>query len=237
MANAHAQAGLEVMCFGIGLRSRFLDTLVMEAISAHGIETVLSIGAGLDTRPWRLDLPATLRWVEVDFPAMLEYKNAIMASTVPKCRREFLAADVSEPSGRERVWAAAANGPSMMITEGLLMYLPAAAVEALAATTAVGYWMLDVASLGMAQRVRMDTYQSIENVRAADHLDSVRIIDAVHRHGWTGLRMLRYASDDVMEFAAERIAAMFRNRPAVEIPEPMAANDPSGVHLFGRQSG
>ena len=66
-----------------------------------------------------------------------------------------------------------------MITEGLLMYLPAATIEALAATATASHWLLDAASLDMARRVRMDSYQSIENVRAADHLDGIGILDVV----------------------------------------------------------
>ena len=80
MAIARGLVGLERMCFGIGIRSRFLDELLPDTIAKHGIATVLSVGAGLDTRPWRLELPATLRWIEVDFPDMLDYKDAIMAS-------------------------------------------------------------------------------------------------------------------------------------------------------------
>jgi methyltransferase (TIGR00027 family) len=233
MAIARALAGLERMCFGIGIRSRFLDELVRDTVSAHGITTVLSIGSGLDSRPWRLELPAALRWVEVDFPEMLDYKDGVMASAPPRCRRERLAADVSAAAGRERVFAAAGGGPTLMITEGLLMYLPAATIEALAANTAASHWLLDAASPEMASRVRMDTYQSIENVRAADHLDGLQILAATRRHGWSGLRCFRYGSD-VMQFAAERVMAMFRNLPPDQMPKPLAADDPSGVHLLGR---
>jgi methyltransferase (TIGR00027 family) len=233
MAIARTLTGLELMCFGIGIRSRFLDELVLDTVSTRGIATVLSVGAGLDTRPWRLDLPATLRWIEVDFPDMLDYKDAIMASVTPKCRRERLSADVNDASGRESVFNAAGDGPTLMITEGLLMYLPAATIEALAATASVTHWMLDAASAEMSRRVRMDKYESIENVRAADHLDGLQILDALDRHGWIGLRRFSYASD-VMQFAAERVMAMFRNVPPDRMPKPLPCGDPSGVHLFGR---
>ena len=233
MAIACALIGLERMCFGIGIRSRFLDELLLDTISAHGIATVLSVGAGLDTRPWRLELPATMRWIEVDFPDMLDYKDAIMAAAAPKCRRERLSADINDASGRESVFAAAGDGPTLMITEGLLMYLPAATIEALAATASTSHWILDAASPEMSRRVRMDQYESIENVRAADHLDGLQILDVLDRHGWTALRRFRYGSD-VMQFAAERVIKMFRNIPPDKMPEPLSPDDPSGVHLFGR---
>ena len=235
MAIARGLANLERMCFGVGIRSRFLDKLVLDTVAAHGIATVLSIGAGLDSRPWRLPLPATLRWVEVDFPAMLDYKDGIMASAAPACRRERLAADVSDARERESVFAAA-GGPTLMITEGLLMYLPGATIEALAANTVAGHWLLDLTSPEMASRVHMDSFQSIQNVRASGHLNGLQIMDALLARGWTGLRRLSYASPDVMEFAAERVIAMFRNLPPEQMPKPLPAGDPSGVHLLGRQA-
>jgi methyltransferase (TIGR00027 family) len=233
MAIARALPALDSMCFGIGIRSRFLDELLLDTISVHGVATVLSVGAGLDTRPWRLELPATLRWIEVDFPDMLDYKDAIMAAAAPKCHRVRLSADVNQGSGRESVFAAAGDGPTLMITEGLLMYLPAATIEALAATASTSHWILDAASPEMSRRVRMDQYESIENVRATDHLDGLQILDALHRHGWTGLRRFRYGSD-VMQFAADRVINMFRNLTPDQMPKPLSPDDPSGVHLFRR---
>jgi methyltransferase (TIGR00027 family) len=236
MAIAQALAGLDIMCFGIAVRTRFLDRLVPETVTAHGIATVLSIGAGLDTRPWRLELPATLRWIEVDFPAMLDYKDSIMTSIAPNCRRERFAADISDASERERVFAIAGDAPTLMITEGLLMYLPASTVEALAANAAASHWLLDAASRDMTRRVRMDIYQSIENVRAADHLDGLQILGVLERHGWVGLRRFAYGSRGVMEFAMERAANMFRDLPPDQIPQAPPAGDPSGVHLFARST-
>jgi methyltransferase (TIGR00027 family) len=232
MAIANNLPGLERMRFGVCLRSRFLDELLLGTITAHSIATVLSVGAGLDTRPWRLQLPATLRWIEVDFPDMLDYKDAIMASVTPKCHRERLSADVNDASGRESVFAAS-DGPTLMITEGLLMYLPGTTIEALAATAPVTHWMLDAASPEMSSKVRMDQYESIQNVRAADCLDGLQILDALDRHGWKGLRSFRYGRD-VMQFAADRVIAMFRNIPPDKMPKPIPADDPSGVHLYGR---
>jgi hypothetical protein len=37
-----------------------------------------------------------------------------------------------------------------------------------------------------------------------------------------------------MQFAAERVGNMFRNVAPEQMPKPMPAGDPSGVHLFGR---
>ncbi len=137
----------EVMLFGIAVRTRFIDDLVLDAI-ATGIGTVVCVGAGLDTRPWRLELPRDLRWIEVDFAAMLDFKEALLKGETPRCRRERLAADINDPAQRERVYSAVGSGPALMITEGLLMYLPAGTVESLARESAqkngIVDWIADI---------------------------------------------------------------------------------------------
>src|SRR5262245_22200250 len=74
MAIARRVPGWEFLKFMVAVRTRFVDDLVTKTVAEQGIATVLSAGCGLDTRPWRLNLPAELRWIEVDFPAILNYK-------------------------------------------------------------------------------------------------------------------------------------------------------------------
>ena len=33
----------------------------------------------LDARPYRLDLPSTLRWIDVDLPEIISYKEELLA--------------------------------------------------------------------------------------------------------------------------------------------------------------
>jgi methyltransferase (TIGR00027 family) len=234
----HGITGWQLMCFGIGVRTRFLDDLVIETIARESIEVVLSVGAGLDTRPWRLELPPDLRWIEADFPEMLSYKTRAMAAEEPKCHLERLAADLTSQAQRAALFAAAVGVPTLMITEGLLMYLAGAAVEALASDAArhgIRRWLLDSSSLDLARMMGWDARGSIENVRAPGHLQGAALLDAVRSNGWRQLCFRSY-SRDAAEVAAERITAMIR--PYVEngIPVPAApVEDASGVYLFGRE--
>ena len=229
-------SGWQLMCFGIGVRTRFLDDLVIETIARERIEVVLSVGAGLDTRPWRLALPPDLRWIEADFPEMLSYKTRAMAAEEPVCHLERVAADVTDEAQRAALFAAAAGVPTLMITEGLLMYLAGAAVEGLAADAArhgVRRWLLDSSSLELARTMGWDAGRSVENVRAADHLEGAALLDAVRSNGWSQLRFRSYSRDSA-EVAAERIAAMIRPYVEKGIPVPAAPlEDSSGVYLFG----
>jgi methyltransferase (TIGR00027 family) len=236
MAIAQSTPGLELLCFGVGIRSRFIDRLLTDALTTLTIRTVVSVGSGLDTRPWRLDLPADLRWIEVDFPAMLDYKSSHLNPDEPRCGLEHVAADLNDASGRQAVFSAAGTAPALMITEGLLMYLPAATVEALATESVtmsgIRHWILDLTSPEMARRAGMDSRTAVQNVRAPGHLDGAGILDAVRRSGWTLIKHLSYTRD-VLEAATERVMAIVRQQGG---PEAMAipADDFSGIHLFGR---
>src|SRR3954471_5714637 len=68
-ALAAAMGNAPLMSWAMVLRTTALDRLVMGAIE-RGAQAVLNLGAGLDTRPYRLTVPAALRWVEVDFPGV-----------------------------------------------------------------------------------------------------------------------------------------------------------------------
>jgi len=225
-----------VLRFGVAIRTRFLDELLLEALAANPISTVLSVGCGLDTRPWRLNLAPELRWIETDFADVLDYKDRLMSGETPRCRRERLAADVNEPAGRRALWEVAGTAAALMITEGLLMYLPAAAVEALAAEsrceTGVTHWIADITTTTFSQALpgRSDTMRPIRHVQADDHLRGEGILDVVRRHGWTTAAWRSYITD--VGFALDRIRR--RMGGATPPPLPVPPDDPTGVHCFAR---
>ncbi len=234
MAMLQAIPKPEMMRFGIGIRSRLLDELLLEALASNTIATVLSVGCGLDTRPWRLELPADLRWVEVDFADMLDYKDGFMSAETPRCRRERLTADVNDAAQRRIIYAAAGSAPALMITEGLLMYLPAATVEALAVEagqeSGIAHWMSDITTSQFATALKIDTLRSVGHVQASDFLQGEQILERLRGQGWvTGARR-SYLTD--VAFAIERAQKMFGPRPSG--PPPISLDDPTGVHRFVR---
>jgi methyltransferase (TIGR00027 family) len=236
MAIAKALPSVEVMCFGIGIRSRILDDVIAAEISDRGIATVLCVGAGLDTRPWRLDLPRWLRWIEVDLQPMLDYKWSIMGSEPPVCNLQRLAVDLNDPDQRDAMFAEVADPKALMITEGLLMYLPASTVEALAreAAAEVEYWLLDVASTALSRGVRMDQFRQVEAVRAPDNLDGEGILETLDRTGWTRVAAYTYAVQGMSKMPPGRAEAMAQAHAGsgAPAPGPLPDTDFSGVHLF-----
>jgi methyltransferase (TIGR00027 family) len=114
----------EHMAFAIVTRTTGIDWLIDEAIK-RGIDTVINLGAGLDTRPYRMPLPVNLRWVEVDFPHMIEYKNQQLANEIPACHLQRIAADLSNNEERKALLTRLGNETkrALIITEGVVAYL------------------------------------------------------------------------------------------------------------------
>src|SRR2546427_542242 len=73
------------------VRTAVLDELILRTIEREGVDTVLNLAAGLDTRPYRLPLPSSLRWVEADFPDVIAYKRGRPEPPVPVRARGGLA--------------------------------------------------------------------------------------------------------------------------------------------------
>jgi len=220
---------------GLPIRARFVDELLLEALSAHAITTVLSVGSGLDTRPWRLDLPSSLRWIEVDFADVLDYKDRLMSGETLRCRRDRFTVDVNDPVQRRVVYEAASEPPALMITEGLLMYLPAATVDALAAEflteSGVAYWISDLTTTAFTTALGgADAMKSIRHVQASDALKGEQIFGVFQRRGWKSEAMRSYIRD--VGFVMERFR---RTSGGATPPQPQfPPGDPTGVHRFTR---
>ena len=71
--------------FWLVARTKLIDDAIADAL-ADGCDRVLNLAAGLDARPYRLDLPSELTWVEADLPELLAEKTQALADQTPRCR-------------------------------------------------------------------------------------------------------------------------------------------------------
>ena len=143
------------MAWAMIVRTAVMDELIMRAVNRDGVRTVANLAAGLDARPWRLDLPMKLTWLDVDLPDIQAYKRESLQGEAPQCQLEWVPADLADAAARKAVMAriAASPGPALVITEGLLIYLEREQVMALAtdlaATPNLRWWLIDIASPGL----------------------------------------------------------------------------------------
>src|SRR5438876_7759875 len=106
------------------MRTVLFDQLIRNQLE-QGATRVINLAAGLDARPYRLPLPPSLTWIEVDLPEILAYKESVLKSEKPACTLERVRLDLSNAGARrdllERLDGQA--GRTLILTEGLLTYL------------------------------------------------------------------------------------------------------------------
>jgi len=140
------------MAWPMIVRTQVMDEIIMRLVREQRVDMVLNLAAGLDARPWRLDLPPELRWVDVDLPGILGYKTGVMDGETPRCRYEAARCDLTSATERDALFArlGAEAGRALVVTEGLLVYLTADDVASLAgalhAQPGFRWWLTDLAS-------------------------------------------------------------------------------------------
>jgi methyltransferase (TIGR00027 family) len=143
-------------------RTKLIDDLVLKAVN-EGTDRVLNLAAGLDTRPYRLPLPAALSWVEADLSGIVRYKERVLDGAVPKCQLSREVVDLADAPRRRAFLERALAGANraLVITEGLLMYLNAELVgtlaQDLAAQPALRSWVFEIASPGTLRIMKRAT--------------------------------------------------------------------------------
>ena len=84
------------MAWAVVVRTAVMDEILLDQV-AQGVTQVLNLGAGLDTRAFRLALPSSLSWFGVDLPRMVTHRQACLKGLKPHCRHAHIAADVTRP--------------------------------------------------------------------------------------------------------------------------------------------
>lgn len=176
------------------VRTVVIDRFLDDAITG-GVDTVVNLGAGLDTRPYRMALPSTLSWVEVDMPRIVALKDAQLAGETPRCRLTRIAADLSVDDARRAALAKSVAGArrAIVLTEGVLSYLSLEDVAKLAddvhAEPAIGSWIVDFSApfLNRAVRARGVTFK---NAPIRDGAKDPASFWARHGWRWTDPRFL-----------------------------------------------
>jgi methyltransferase (TIGR00027 family) len=181
------------------MRTRVIDDFILSAIR-EGVDTILNLGAGLDTRPYRMELPASLQWIEADYARIIEYKEGLLASESPHCRLERVRIDLADRLARREFLAKvdARGGKVLVLTEGVVPYLSnedaALLAEDLRGMVNVRYWVVDYFSKeAMKFRHRQQMGKRMQNAPFLFEPDDW--FDFFRQHGWQA-RTVRYLFDE-----------------------------------------
>jgi methyltransferase (TIGR00027 family) len=121
------------MARGMAVRTRFYDQFFVDA-TRSGIRQAVIVAAGLDVRAYRLPWPQGTVVYEVDLPNVIDFKTSTLSKqgAAPTAERRTVAVDLRDD------WPAALEAagfdpqaPSAWSAEGLVVYLPPEAQDAL----------------------------------------------------------------------------------------------------------
>lgn len=175
-------------------RTYLFDKIISQQI-AQGADMVVNLAAGLDARPYRMTLPPSLKWVEVDLPDIMDYKESLLKDEKPVCALERVRADLADVETRRalfsRLNAEARN--ALVVSEGLLIYLPANQVAAFAedlrSCPAFRPWTFDIASPPLLKMLQKNTHQQFGSEVAPLQFAPEDGPNFFTRHGWKVLEV------------------------------------------------
>lgn len=153
------------------VRTVLMDEIILRCV-AQGARCVVNLGAGLDTRAFRLALPADLCWFDLDLPEMVAHRRDCLKGETPACQHTHIAVDLSDLPARNRVLASvhAGGDPVLLITEGLLVYLAPDEVASLAqqlhAERLARWWVTDLIAPWLAISVGALWQSQLEAAKA-----------------------------------------------------------------------
>lgn len=188
--------------WSVVIRTIVIDEIIQKLV-AEGIDTVINLGAGLDTRPYRLKLPESVRWIEVDYAGIIEHKNTVLAHEKPGVALERISLDLSRIEERRALFAklAVSSKNCLVLTEGVIPYLTEEQVASLAddlhAQPAFRYWIAEYYSPEI-YRYFKDPRRMRQMKNAPFRFFPADWLGLFRAHGWTATEF-RYLSEEAVK--------------------------------------
>ena len=188
----------------VAMRTRIIDAFIENAI-AQETTTILNLGAGLDTRPYRMDLPKHIRWIEIDYPKIVELKERLLSDEKPNCDLERIKLDLSDILARKRMLAeiAGSSGRTLVLTEGVIPYLSTDGVASLADDlrehAVFQSWIVDYSS-PKTRRFRRKVAQRMRMQNAPFLFEPHDYFGFFRDHGWRA-KDIRYLPEEAQKLS------------------------------------
>ena len=164
-----------------------------ECIKHHveqGYDMIINLAAGLDARPYRMQLPKTLQWIDVDLPAMINYKNEILQNEKPNCELRSVALDLADRKARLELFQQLNSEckKALVVTEGLIIYLTyeqAAELSIdLSAQNHFRRWFFDLASPTLLEMIKKEMQPALKESGAVFQFAPEEGEEFFERYGW-----------------------------------------------------
>jgi methyltransferase (TIGR00027 family) len=107
------------------LRAKQLDDWCADFLKRHPDAIVLHLGCGLDGRAFRLAVPESVQWFDLDQPGVIELRRQLYHESE---RYRMIGSSVTDPQWLDDI---PTGRPTLVVAEGLVMYLPESDVRQL----------------------------------------------------------------------------------------------------------
>jgi methyltransferase (TIGR00027 family) len=104
----------------IGLRGRLMDDIMVSSISKYNVKQIVNAACGVDTIAWRIAFQPDVTYFELDFPEMLQWKQAHLKDEKVKCNYKAVEADLRDPGWPQKLIDAGFDGKSFLSIISLL---------------------------------------------------------------------------------------------------------------------
>jgi len=218
-------------------RTWLIDHVISNQVKL-GTDMVINLAAGLDTRPYRMNLPGSLQWVEVDLPEILTYKEDVLRSETPVCKVERVRLDLSDVPARRELFSELGRrtNRALIVSEGLLIYLDEKEVTSLGQDLAVApsfqHWVLDLTSPALLKMLEKKIGAPLGEAGAPLKFAPCEGPDFFKRSGWKAVEI-----HSVMHAAAKlnRLSFFLRLIAKISSPAFQAKRPWSAVCLLARE--
>lgn len=197
-------------------RTFLFDQFIKQHVDL-GYEMIINLACGLDTRPYRMPLPASLTWVEVDLPGIMSYKESILAGEKPNCKLQKMNLDLANREARVELFKQLGRktDKALIVSEGLISYLDDEEVGSLArdlsAQESFKRWVLDYFSPGLLDMIQKEMGSFMKEGNAVLKFAPEEGEGFFDCHGWKAIESksnlktaesLQRLPEDMIAFAA-----------------------------------
>jgi methyltransferase (TIGR00027 family) len=218
-------------------RTWLIDQLISTQVR-QGTDMVVNLAAGLDARPYRMDFPSSLQWIEVDLPEILAYKEDVLRNETSVCQLERVRLDLSDEPARRELFSALGRraNRALVVSEGLLVYLDEEEVISLgrdlAAARSFQNWVNDLASPALLKMLAKKMGAPLDQAGAPLKFAPREGPDFFLSSGWKPVEI-----QSVLHTAAKlnRLSFFLRLIAKISSPAFQAKRPWSGVCLLARE--
>jgi len=170
-------------------RTYSFDEFIMRHVE-QGSDMIVNLAAGLDARAYRMQLPQNLKWIDVDLPGMINYKNETLKNETPNCEYRTIALDLADRNARLELFQQLNREckKAFVVTEGLIIYLTSEQAAELATDLSsqphFRRWVFDLTSPALLEMIKKEMQPALKGSDAIFQFAPEEGEEFFEKYGW-----------------------------------------------------